>query len=448
MNIANPEMPLLNTVLFIVIIVTGLGILGCGIGNSTQTIFAPEPVVLISKNNSGISGSADSRDPAISQNGQFITFESIASNLVSNDNNSASDAFLRDMDTRIITRVSVAAAGTEANNSNYNPDITADGRYIVFESDASNLVPGDNNSTRDVFVHDSVAGSISRVSVPTGTGEGNNYSQYPAISASGRYIAFESLASNLASGDTNNVVDIFVHDIVASSTSRVSVASTTGAEANGPSRNPDITPDGRFVAFFSEATNLVTGDTNGVDDVFVHDRSTGKTSRVSVSTMGAQANKGSWDLRLSADGRYVVFESDATNLDGTDTNSKTDVFIRDRDSGETKRISWSWQGLETDGFSGAPEISPDGRYVVFRSIATNLVSGDTNGVEDVFVYDTTTGSISLVSVSAAGTQGDNISSWPEISNDNRYITFESKAANLIAGTIDYPVRHIYRAPRP
>lgn len=428
-------------------LLTGTVFVACGSGGNTAST-PPADISLVSENGAGVSGSATSRYPAINRDGRYIVFESVATNLVANDTNGASDIFLRDMDSGIVTRVSVAAAGTEANGPGYRTDISGDGKYIVFHSDADNLVPGDTNTARDVFVRDAVAGSIARVSVPPGGGETDGDSQNPAISTDGRYVAFESWATNLVTGDTNSIRDIFVRDLTTNAVSRASVAYTSIAEADGISYSPDISSDGRYVTFFSAATNLVTGDTNGFDDVFVFDTQTGITSRASVSTMGTEGNDGSYDPRLSADGRYVVFESDATNLDGTDTNNDTDVFIHDLVGGETRRVSRTWQGLEPDGFNGSPDISADGRHVVFRSDATNLVANDTNNAEDIFVYDTTSDTVALVSMAADGTQGDMQSRYPKISGDNRYVTLQSLSTNLVAGTLDYSVWHVYRAPRP
>ena len=210
-------------------------------------------------------------------------------------------------------RVSVASNGGQADSSSVNPAVSADGRFVAFESDASNLVGGDTNGLNDIFVHDRQTGTTERVSVATGGTEANGVSYTPAISADGRFVAFYSNATNLVGGDTNGTSDVFVHDRQTGTTERVSVA-TGGAEANGGSSTAAISADGRFVAFHSDATNLVSGDTNGARDIFVHDRQTGTTERVSVATGGAQANSGSANPAISADGRFVAFYSVATNL--------------------------------------------------------------------------------------------------------------------------------------
>jgi hypothetical protein len=215
--------------------------------------------------------------------------------------------------------------------------------------------------------------------------EGNDESYTPSISADGRYVAFHSDASNLVSGDTNNYEDVFVHDRQTGETTRVSVDST-GVQGNYGGEYPSISADGRYVVFRSYATNLVPGDTNGRCDIFDHDRQTGQTTRVSVDSAGVQGNYGSYYSSISADGRYVAFISDASNLVPGDTNDWSDVFVHDRQTGETTRVSVSSAGVEGNYDCYSPSISADGRFVAFITSASNLVPGDTSGSQDVFVH--------------------------------------------------------------
>ena len=334
----------------------------------------------------------------------------------------------------VTTRVSVDSAGNPGNDESYTQNgqlISGDGRFVVFDSDATNLVPDDTNGITDVFLHDRLTGETRRVSVSSTGQQANGFSSGNSISADGRYIAFNSDATNLVPGDTNNSTDAFVYDRLTRETKCVSVDSA-GNQRNGRSWRPSLSADGRYVAFMSLATNLVPNDTNGKIDVFVHDCLTLETTRVSVDSAGNQANGDSWyfSCAISADGRFVAFPSEATNLVAGDTNGYMDVFVHDRTTGATSRVSVDSNGEQADQASYYPAVSADGRYVAFLSVASNLVSGDTNGVRDVFVHDCATGQTKRVSVGSLGEQGDHESWNPSISADGRYIAFHSYANTL------------------
>jgi Tol biopolymer transport system component len=330
-------------------------------------------------------------------------------------------------------RVSISTGGTEANELSQSPSSSPDGRYIAFESRASNLAAGDGNNSRDIFVRDRQAGTTERVSVASGGAEGGTGDSYnPRISADGRYVAFTSVAPSLVFGDTNMVGDIFVHDRQANTTERVSVATGGGQATNFGSDAASISADGRFVVFDSVAANLVTDDSNGKGDIFVRDRQAGTTERVSVATGGAQANNVSAEASMSADGRYVAFRSIASNLVTPDNNSASDLFVHDRQSHTTERVNVATGGTEADhGVSTRSSISADGRYVAFDSPAANLVSGDDNGDDDVFVRDRQANTTERVSVATGGAQGNEYAQQPSISADGRQVAFQSKASNLV-----------------
>jgi len=339
------------------------------------------------------------------------------------------------------TRVSVDSQGGQSNDASLSVSISADGRYVAFESYASNLVPEDTNLAADVFVHDRLTGQTERVSVNGVGSQGNSHSLGSAISADGRFVAFQSDATNLVANDNNNNYDdcgfscwdVFVHDRLTGATERVSVDSA-GAEANDRSRVGDLSADGRFVAFVSEASNLVPGDTNNNEDVFVRDRLTGITSRVSINSAGAQGLGRSTEPSISGDGRYVAFYSHSNLVSGEDTNFAFDVFVHDRQTGATERVSEDGAGVEGNGDSFAPSISADGRYVAFASFSTSLLPGDTNGgAGDVFVHDRLTGAKERVSVDSAGAQGNGDSRAPAMSTDGRFVAFLSGATNLVPG---------------
>jgi hypothetical protein len=219
--------------------------------------------------------------------------------------------------------------------------------------------------------------------------DGDSYA--PSLSADGSIVAFTSTATNLVVGDTNQFADLFVHDRTTGVTERVSV-DASGIEADGASGCASLTADGQGVTFASAATNLVVGDINARIDLFFHDRSSGVTECVSVAASGGAANGDSGDLyytrnSVSADGRFVAFWSKASNLVAGDGNGVSDVFVRDRMLGGTRRASVDSQGVAEDDDSGLVSISSDGQFVAFDSLATNLVAGDTNGFNDVFVHE-------------------------------------------------------------
>jgi Tol biopolymer transport system component len=380
----------------------------------------------------GTQGNSGSAWSAISADGRYVAFDSSASNLVPGDTNGVPDIFVHDQQTGQTSRVSVASDETQGNSESSAPSISADGRYVAFYSSASNLVPGDTNGAPDIFVHDRQTGQTTVVSVASDGTQGNGVSYRPSISGDGRYVAFHSVASNLVPSDTNYAQDVFVHDRQTGQTSRVSVASD-GTQGNSHSSWPSISAGGRYVAFHSWASNLVPDDTNGEADVFVHDRQTGQTSRVSVASDGTQGNTLSERPSISGDGRYVAFHSVASNLVPGDTNDAQDVFVHDRQAGQTTVVSIASDGTQGNGDSRYPSISADGRYVAFESHASNLVPGDSNGVRDIFVHDRQTGQTTVVSVASGGTQGNSNSWEPFISADGRYVAFGSDANNLVPG---------------
>ena len=283
--------------------------------------------------------------------------------------------------TRTTHRVSVGTGGqADGGSKTARRSVSSDGRFVVFQSDATNLVPNDTNAATDIFVRDRSLHTTSRVSTGS-SGQSDGDSDVPSISGNGRFVVFHSVATNLVPDDTNAVFDIFVRDRSRHTTSRVSTGSL--GQSDGPSYDASISFNGRYVAFESSATNLVAGDTNGFFDIFVRDRSLHTTSRVSNGSSG-QSNGPSNAATVSGDGRLVTFQSDATNLVAGDTNGETDVFVRNRSQHRTFMVSTGALG-ESDGPSFLATVSGDGRFVAFYSYGTNLVAGDTNGVPDVFV---------------------------------------------------------------
>jgi Tol biopolymer transport system component len=370
--------------------------------------------------------------PAISGDGRFAAFYSDASNLVSGDTNDARDVFVRDRQTGETSRASVGASGAQADGDSFEPSLSADGRFVAFSSAASNLVAGDTNGADDVFVRDRQANTTTRVSLATGGGEPNDGSSSPSLSGDGRYVAFVSDATNLVPGDTNGNRDVFVFDRQTGTTARASVDSA-GVQANIDSATPELSADGRFVAFTSFSDNLVAGDTNESSDVFVRDLQAGTTTRASEYQGGSEADFDNLRPAISADGRYVAFDSDAANLAWGDTNDAFDVFVKDRQTDVLTRVSVDDQGGQADGASLRPAISATGRYVAFYSEAPNLVPGDTNGAADVILRDRRTGATRRISVTSHGGESNGDSLRPAISADGRLVVYESDASNLVSG---------------
>jgi hypothetical protein len=385
----------------------------------------------VSVDSSGAQANSYSYNPSISSNGNFVAFDSMASNLVGADGNSVTDVFVHDSNSGITERVSLNSSGAQANGHSYDPSISANGRYVAFHSGATDLVSADSNPWKDVFVHDRLTGITTRISVDSAGGQGNGDSVNAAISADGRFVAFESVANNLVAADANGAWDIFVHDLTTGTTERVSIG--TSGEANGNCLSPTISADGRHVAFSTDANNLVAGDLNGRGDIFLRDRTTATTELISVDSFAAQGDNHSAYPSISADGNAVAFDSWASNLVSGDTNGGSDIFVRDRLTGSTERVSMSSMGVEADSGSEAPSISADGMHVSFLSYASNLIPGDTNSYADVFVHDRATSITQRVSVSSLGAQSNGFAYFSAISADGSQVAFYSNAQSLVPG---------------
>ena len=418
-------------VAFLFVIVLSVIVIGFKLGGATAAPDAPGMTTLVPVDSSGVQGNGWSSYPSLSADGRFVAFVSDATNLVPVDTNGTNDIFIHDRHTGGMKLASIDSYGVQGNGWVISPTFSFDGRTLAFQSNATNLVPNDTNGVNDIFVHDQQTGATTRVSVNSYGEQGNSESLSPSLSSNGQFVTFESNANNLVPGDTNGQTDIFVHDRQTGKTSRISVSSD-GTQANWPSFYPAISAEGRYVTFQSIASNLIANDTNEEADIFVHDRQSGTTSRVSISSDSLQGNRGSmWSPTISGDGRFVAFWSDAYNLVPGDTNGLSDTFIHDRQYGVTSRVSVASDGSQQNGQSMESTISADGRYVVFWSDSTNLVPGDTNGYGDLFVHDRLVGTTTRVSVASNGTQGNRDSGFlASISADGRFVAFASNATNL------------------
>lgn len=398
--------------------------------------FEPEagsPIVrLLSRNVAGEQGDASSFYLDMTPDGRFVVFASNATNLVANDTNHTRDIFVLEVATGEIERVSVSSSGAQGNDRSSWPVISDDARHVVFESEASNLTDNDGDRTTDVFLHDRDAGTTRLVSYSTYAGKGNDTSDGVDISGNGRFVVFASKASNLVRNNENRNTDIFVLDTQASLQvlERVSV-STGGDEGRYGSQFASISADGRYVAFWSGANNLVDNDTNGEEDIFIRDRESGTTAMVSITDGGAQFAEGVKPMiDMSADGNLIAFASDSLDVVAGDTNDVSDIFLRNRYEGTAVRVSENLQGEEADGPSDfdCGSISSNGRFVVFRSSASNLIPNSTSGS---YVRDLDTGEVEQVDVTDMGEAANRGSCGTAVTEDGRYVAFWSHATNLV-----------------
>jgi Tol biopolymer transport system component len=360
----------------------------------------------------GTEGNAESYGGGITPDGRYVVFQSKASNLVSNDTNNVSDIFVHDRQTSVTTRISVASDGAQANGLSEAPSMSADGRYVAYSSEATNLDGIDTNDARDIFVHDRQTGQTKRITTGLFGLQTDGDSSAVSISDDGRFIAFQSQAGNLVVGDSNEDWDVFVYDLQTGETTRVSVF-TGGAEFDSASDFPSISNDGRYVAFRSESPYI--------EQILVHDRETLQTTIASMSSGGIEGNDDSKHPDISGNGRYVTFVSDADNLTNDAANNSSALFLHDQETGETIRIP---AGLDPDddAFPERPSISADGRYVSF----TDFIDSQ------MHVHDRYTGETSLVSMRPDGTPGGGTSLYPHNSADGRYIVFSSYASDLVS----------------
>jgi Tol biopolymer transport system component len=383
-----------------------------------------------------VEANGESRNPVVSDDGRYVAFLSDATNLLggdtANDTNGATDVFLVDTVAGTIRLVSADGA-TQANGDSLDVDMSGNGRYVVFETGATNLVSSDDNGTAtDIFLFDTTDGSLELLSRKGTSGaQANASSSSPSISRDGGLVAFESLASNLVN-DTNGKSDVFVKDTLTGSLSRVSTDSS-GRQSKGVSSDPVMAAGGGWVAFTSTANNLVPKDTNGQIDGFLKNLTTDKTVRVTVSNTELQSNGSSVVDDVSSSGRYITFQSYGTNLVKNDTNNRGDVFLRDRNAKTTLRVSKDGSTQGNDQSFGS-SISSDGGLVVFQTWATNLVGPDGNGAAtDVLEYDVATKVLTLMSTDAAGGWTDGPSYSSKINGNGSTVVFASRATDVASG---------------
>ena len=374
----------------------------------------------ISISSDGIQANGQSGSNSLSNDGRFVAFESNATNLVPNDFNGQTDTFIYDRLNQTVELVSIATDDAQANGSSSSGHLSGNGQYLTFASFASNLVANDLNNQRDIFIYNRLNQTTELVSVNSDGTQANGLSLFSVVSNNGRYVAYESTADNLVAGDTNGLGDIFLSDRINSTTIRINTAED-GIQANGATHLDSISENGRYISFTSAADNLVPGDTNGKNDIFVYDRVDSIIERISVAADGTQGNSDSSFSSLSSDGRYISFTSAADNLVSGDTNGKSDIFVYDRIDSTIERVSVTNDSAQANGNSQDASISDDGRYVAFLSEANNLVSNDTTSQLEIFIRDRRSQTTTQIG-------GD---SFPTISGDGQSILFNSSLDTLV-----------------
>ncbi|MBI5435268.1 MAG: PD40 domain-containing protein [Planctomycetes bacterium] len=369
--------------------------------------------------------------PGLSGDGRYVAWVSADTNFVAGDVNASTDTFVRDRTNGAVECVSVGPNGITTPGDSLLSAISSDGRYVLFYSDSSALVSNDTNGDQDGFLRDRWLGTTERVTLGSGGVQANDYGSAVDVSDDGRWVLLLTTASNFAAGDPPFTNDVFLRDRANDVTTLIS-ADLSGNPGTAHSIATDLSPDGRFVAFYSFSSTLVPGDTNGKVDVFVRDVQTGNLERASVDSAGVEGDRDSWYPVLSADGRFVAFESRSNNLVPNDTNSAFDIFLRDRLAGSTTRISVDSLGGQANGGSNRVRITPDGRWLAFETLSTNLVPNDTNGFADVMLHDRANGATTRVSLGWTGLEPDAHSYDPRISDDGRLVAFTSNATTLTA----------------
>jgi hypothetical protein len=369
--------------------------------------------------------------PVVSGDGQIVAFGSSAVNIVRRDLNRVPDIFVRDLSTGENSRVSVASDGTQADGASHRAALSQDGRFVAFQSAARNLVSGDTNGVHDVFVHDRQTGSTSRVSVASDGTQGNAASQNPKLSADGRWVTFSTTATNLAPGAVGPKAKVLLHDRETGVTTEVSVR-PDGSSATEDSVLPTISADGRYVGFISNDRQIVPAPRFISFSAYVRDVQAGTTVRVNetpLSSLGYAIPKPGTPLTVSPDGRFATLYTDSAMVP-EDTNRVTDAYRIELATGTMVRVSVGSDGVQADLASGllitGAVMSADGRYVVFDSDARNLVPDDTNGLRDIFVRDTVDGTTTLVSTGSV--TNTRPSYYPAVSDDGSVVVFITDGA--------------------
>ena len=387
-------------------------------------------LVSMKPNGAGGNGASNGYIDNLSNNGRYAVYRSYATNLVPNDTNEVEDIFWRDLKTGRTIRVSVKKSGSQAGTASYSPAISGNGRHVAFFTEAR-LVGNDGNGVGDIYVHDVETRSTERVSISSAGAEGDqSVGDQPDLSRSGRFVAFHT-ASQLVGKDNNDDDDVYVRDLKRDKTRLVSVHSNGDAVTNGDSTYPQITENGRLIVFSSTSRELVNSDGNASQDIFVRNLLTGKTRRVSMMNDGSEVMDHSQYPQISGGGDIVSFDTVA-QISEVDDNTETDIYVLNRNTGVTRLVSKDHNGEAADDQSEYSSLSPNGRMVGFYSQATDLVPADPPGDYSAYVYDRVTGEMKMVDRDSAGNVGDGLSYVTGMSGDGRLVLFTSEAGHVAA----------------
>lgn len=394
-------------------------------GKSSATVPGVNELVSVDSSGTQANGYTNANN-AISADGRYVAFDSTATNLVSGDTNGYTDVFFRDRAAGTTIRVSVSSSGAQGNDDSYGPQISYDGRYVVFSSNATNLVSGDTNAATDVFRYDAQTGTTDLVSKNFAGAFGDRASYYPDVSAEGRFITFTSHASNLVSGigGVGHQPQVFIKDMVSGAVRALSTSSG-GAEGNGQSLAPRISCDGGTVVFSSDASNLVSGDTNGYTDIMLV--SLGWSQDI-IKNVTLGANSSSKAAQVSCDGNYITYDTNASNILSSDTNGTGDVVRYNRLNDQNDAVSVTSSGVLGNSQSQYGSVSGDGRYIAFQSSATNFDGRTSSFMTNVFIRDMKAQTTELLTVSL-GNLGVGLAQNPAISDDGSYASYQSNAEN-------------------
>jgi Tol biopolymer transport system component len=413
-------------------VVLALGVSALALVLIVPAASAVTPKTKLVSQRGGTQADKDSHTGDISSSGQFVTFSTDADNLDPGDTNGFRDVYVRNMKNGATRIVSLSSKGVRTNADSFRPVISANGRYIAFDSDADFLIDGKKIAGRQTYLRDRKTGKTKLISQNNAGQVANNQSVSPSISANGRLVAFQSFGSNLTGKPTAGQAQIYLRDHIARKTYLIS-KTKAGKPGDGGSNQSAISPDGRRIAYSSLANNLSKIDDNGWPQVYLYNRDTKKTSLVSKDAAGKAGKNGASNSPvLSAKAKSIFFDS-AAKLTPHDGNGSGDVFRRT--NGKISIVSRNWKGRQPSGGSWGPDVTPNGRYLTFYSYAGNVIKAGTNGTDPhVYVRDLKTGKVVLVSKTKA--KGNDDSLHPRISASSKYVIFESKATNLIPGGDD------------